>query len=96
MFFYNQLRRTLTPYELYDTRIWESQVHALVDPKEMVEIRHELLVRRQKIRERIEFQYRQLENSRDDFVSVLNQKQGFESEFSRIIEMIDRILKHHS
>lgn len=96
IFFYNQLRRSLTPFELYDSRIWETQVHALIDPKEMVEIRHELLIRRQKIRERIELQYHQLENSRDDFASVLKQKQGFESEFSRIIEMIDRILKHHS
>lgn len=96
IFFYNQLRRALAPFELYDSKIWETQVHALIDPKEMVEIRHELLVRRQKIRERIELQYRQLENSRDDFTSVLNQKQGFESEFSRIIEMIDRILKHQS
>ncbi len=96
IFFYNQLRRALAPFELYDSKIWETQVHALIDPKEMVEIRHELLVRRQKIRERIELQYRQLENSRDDFTSVLNQKQGFESEFSRIIEMIDRILKQQS
>lgn len=96
IFFYNQLRRALAPFELYDSKIWETQVHALIDPKEMVDIRHELLVRRQKIRERIELQYRQLENSRDDFTSVLNQKQGFESEFSRIIEMIDRILKQQS
>lgn len=96
IFFYNQLRRALFPYELYDSRIWETQIHALLDPKEMVEIRHELLVRRQKIRERIELQYRQLESAKYDFESVLNQKQGFESEFTRIIEMIDHILNQKS
>lgn len=92
-FFYGQLHRLLTPLELYDSRIWETQVHALIDPKEMVEIRHNLIVRRQKIRERIEIQYRQLENSRDEITTVICQKQGLEVEFSRIVQMIDQILK---
>lgn len=41
--------------EIADRDIWVSQAIAIVDNREMVEIRHELNTRRQKLRERIEY-----------------------------------------
>lgn len=38
-----------------DCEIWFTQAKALVEPKEMVEVRHELNVRRQKLREQLDY-----------------------------------------
>lgn len=45
----------LKKYEIRDREIWLSQVLAIIDPREMVEIRHGLNVQRQRLRERIEY-----------------------------------------
>ena len=46
---------------LEDTEIWFHQANALCDPKEMVEVRHELNVRRGKLREKIEYNTKLIE-----------------------------------
>lgn len=55
------LMKALRPYALYDAKIWKNQAEALIDPKEMVEVKHSLLVRRQKLRSRMEAQYDAIE-----------------------------------
>lgn len=50
-----ELRDMLKSYALSDPEIWVTQVIALVDDREMVEIRHTLNQRRQLLRERIEY-----------------------------------------
>ncbi len=53
---YNRtLMDTLFGEEVKDAEIWLYQAEALLDEKEMVEVRHHLNIRRQKIRERLEF-----------------------------------------
>ncbi|MCQ2505892.1 MAG: hypothetical protein MJ113_01805 [Lachnospiraceae bacterium] len=47
--------RMLEKLEVADCKIWLSQLEALIDDKEMVEVRHRLNVRRQKLRSRIEY-----------------------------------------
>lgn len=49
-----KLVELLKPLELYDAQIWQSEIRALVDRREMVEVRHRLNVRRQKIRTQLE------------------------------------------
>ena len=39
----------------HDTRVWLTHENALVDSREMVELKHELLTRRQKLRARMEY-----------------------------------------
>ena len=38
-----------------DPEIWTRQTQALIDPREMVEVRHALIGRRQKLREQLEY-----------------------------------------
>lgn len=45
----------LKKYGVVDAEVWTYQPEALVDSKEMVEVRHRLNVRRQKLRERMEY-----------------------------------------
>lgn len=54
-FYCEQLIKMLKKYEIRDREIWLSQVLAIIDPREMVEIRHGLNVQRQRLRERIEY-----------------------------------------
>ena len=54
--FCNQdLLRTLRQYQIKIPEIWPSQVMALVNKKEMVEVRHSLISRRQSLRKQLEY-----------------------------------------
>ena len=59
-----QLVNILRAAGVKDAEIWIYQADALLDDKEMVEVRHHLNTRRQKIRERLEFNNEQLERCR--------------------------------
>jgi hypothetical protein len=52
-YYYDKLVNLLKKCDLYDSRVWIEQPQALTDQKEMVEIKHNLLVRRQKLRTKI-------------------------------------------
>lgn len=49
------LTEILRKYGVKDTEIWLTQADAIIDSREMVEIRHRLNVRREKIRDRIAY-----------------------------------------
>lgn len=50
-----QMIRILKRYHLFDPLIWLHQAEALLDKKEMVEVRHNLIVRRQNLRRQMEY-----------------------------------------
>lgn len=55
--------RELRRYGVADAGIWVLQPQALIDEKEMVEVRHSLNVRRQKLREHIDYNAKQKEKN---------------------------------
>jgi hypothetical protein len=59
----NELVHTLKKFGIADADIWIYQPTALLDNKEMVEVRHRLNVRRQKLRERIDLNAKQKEEA---------------------------------
>ena len=50
-----ELLQMLKRYQIKDPAIWLHQTEAILDPKEMVEIRHNLIIRRQSLRRRMEY-----------------------------------------
>lgn len=54
-YFENKLVRLLRFHDLYDARVWTNHANALYHKKDMVEVKHNLLIRRQKLRSRIEY-----------------------------------------
>ena len=54
---YNQqeLLQMLKRYQIKDPAIWLHQTEAILDHKEMVEIRHNLIIRRQSLRRRMDY-----------------------------------------
>ncbi len=52
---YKKLLHILTRNRIFDTSVWLHQTLAFVDPREMVEVRHGLNLRRQKLRDQMEY-----------------------------------------
>jgi hypothetical protein len=63
----------LKRYQLTDPHIWLRQTKALIDPKEMVEIRHELINRRQSLRKQLEYNQNIAEQRKEELKAMANQ-----------------------
>ena len=61
----------LRRYHLHDPLIWLHQVDALLDPREMVEVRHALITRRQKLRKQIDFNTVNAENAQKEIKDMV-------------------------
>ena len=92
-YFYGLLMRQLSVFHLYDRNIWEAQAIALVEPKEMVELKHELVERRQKLRARIETQFTELEHTKNEFTMMMKKNSLYDEELLNITKMLKRILE---
>ncbi len=58
-----ELVRKLNRYPVKYPRVWIHQALALIDGKEMVEIRHSLITRRQSLRKQIDYNRKMAENA---------------------------------
>lgn len=70
-FFNNELIHELKKFGIVDSEIWMYQPTAILDNKEMVEVRHRLNVRRQKLRDRIEMNNQQKEDALNAIKQVM-------------------------
>lgn len=57
-FYQAQLLKVLRRYQLSDVNMWLHQPRAILDSREIVEIRHEYIIRRQKLRARMDYNKR--------------------------------------
>ena len=71
---------------LEDPKIWVYQPMALLDSKEMVEVRHRLNVRRQKLRERIDFNYTQGEANKEVLRKFVKEHPEYAQETQYILD----------
>lgn len=72
--------QTLKQNGIHDAGVWTYQPEALVDPKEMVEVRHRLNVRRQKLRQRIDYNNGQEEQARKSLRTFRERNREFDTE----------------
>lgn len=68
-----------------DCDIWLGQVLALVEPKEMVEVRHDLNVRRQKLREQLDYNTGVMEECLEEMEKIRDMKPEYAVEVERIL-----------
>lgn len=90
-YFNMKLVRLLKHYRLYDAQVWINQSSALVDKKEMVEVKHNLIVRRQKLRSRIEYNSQNIRERRDEIDRLLKKENIYTPEIREIINSIDQL-----
>lgn len=87
----DKLVRLLKRYRLYDAQVWISQPNALADKKEMVEVKHNLHARRQKLRTRIEYNTKNIRERREEIDKILVQQNMNTPEVQEIISSIDQL-----
>jgi hypothetical protein len=80
----------LKKYQLHDPNIWIHQAQALLDKKEMVEIRHNLVDRRQKLRVQMEYNKRLATEAEKEVKNVITNYPQYREE---IMDMVDRMEK---
>ncbi len=90
-YYYEKLVKLLKKCELYDSRVWIKQPHALVESREMVEIKHDLLVRRQKLRSKIAYNLDVVKKGRKEIDSVLQTQQERDPKLYELIASIDKM-----
>lgn len=84
-----RLLKTLKRLQLNDCEIWLKQVRALADPKEMVEIRHSLSVRRKKLREQIEFNRKKYDECKNNIMKVTERNPQYQQLVLSILDRFD-------
>jgi len=92
-YFNNRLVRIMRGLHLYDAKIWLNYANAVIDPREMVELKHELFTRRQSLRNRIEYNLNAISEMREE-VDRYVEKMGDKSHQVRaILEKVDELNK---
>ncbi len=83
-----QLLKVLKRYQISDPAIWLHQTEALLDHKEMVEIRHNLILRRQSLRRRMDYDREVIEKGADREIQELTER--YPDYKSEIIAMVEK------
>ena len=84
------LVRLLRKCKIQDPNIWLHQAVALYDNKEMVEIRHGLIIRRQKLRKQMEYNAKAAQDAQDEVKDLV---QKFPEYAKKIIDMVSEYEK---
>lgn len=92
-YYQNQLISQLSRYHLKDPDRWRGQTAAILDKREMVEIRHELILRRQALRKQLEYNKAAAEKAHDEVMGLANEYPAYRTE---ILEMVDKYQRESS
>ncbi|MGL5260720.1 MAG: hypothetical protein ACRC7V_11545 [Lachnospiraceae bacterium] len=88
-YFKAQLLKQLNKYQLCDSHVWLHQSQALLDQKEMVEIRHNLNGRRQKLRGQIDYNKRLANEGQKEIKLLVERYPKYAKEISDLVNSYD-------
>lgn len=80
-----ELVEQLNRFDIKDPDIWIFQPSAILDSKEMADLRHRLNIRRQKVRERIDLNIRQKEQSVAEIVKTMKSNPDCRDEAEKLL-----------
>lgn len=86
-YYQKQLLSRLSNYRISDPGRWLSQVSALIDRREMVEIRHDLVLRRQALRKQLDYNSEVAETARREVMDIVEKYPGYARE---ILDLVNR------
>lgn len=95
-FYSDKLERILGEIGLSDDKIWLNQVNALINKQDMSDCRHRLVVRRQKIRDRLDDHRRIVQEERDEIDRLMTRHEHYLPEIQEIIKSVDRLCGTHA
>ena len=85
-YYYEKLIKELKKFGISDAEIWIYQPSAILDSREMVEIRHRLNVRRQKLRDRIDTYHKQKDDAAKAIASIIKACPESKDEAVRVLK----------
>lgn len=86
-----QLVNILTRYKINAPSIWIHQALALIDDKEMVEVRHNLIVKRQSLRKRVEHNTEKIKKAKKDITQIALENPEYMDEIVDVIKSVEDI-----
>lgn len=86
-YYQKQLVAKLNNYHIADPDRWTGQPGALLDKREMVEIRHELILRRQALRKQMDYNSNVAETARKEIMDIVDRHPAYGPE---ILAMVDK------
>lgn len=86
-----QLVNILTRYKINAPSIWIHQALALIDDKEMVEVRHNLIVKRQSLRKRVEHNTEKIKKAKKDITQIASENPEYMDEIVDVIKSVEDI-----
>jgi len=89
-----QLIGILTRYKIQAPSIWIHQALALIDDKEMVEVRHNLNVRRQNLRKRVEYNTDMIKNAKKDITKIAATNPEYADEIVDVVKSVEDITEN--
>lgn len=84
-----RLESLLKQLKLYDPHIWLAQVKALIDAREMVEVRHGLSTRRQKLRAKIKYNENRIDEAKINITNIAVNNPERKNEVLSIIQQYE-------
>ena len=89
-FFSGQLVKQLKNYRLFDPVIWVHQTEALLDHKEMVEIRHNMILRRQNLRKQMDFNTDNAKKAKDEIMALVKAYPKYGEEILDMVSVYEK------
>ncbi len=82
----NDMEVFLTGIKIHDASVWPSQIDAILDGREMTEVRHTLNVRRQKLRKSIEYNMNTMDRYKEQIKSVMKKNPAMAQEIMAVLD----------
>lgn len=87
----SQLVSILRRYKINAPSVWPHQAIALIDDKEMVEVRHNLIVRRQNLRKRVEYNTDTIKNAKRSITKIAQTHPEYMNEIVDVVKSVEDI-----
>lgn len=85
------LLRILRRYQVKDTAVWLHQTKAILDKREMVEIRHDLIIRRQSLRRRMDYNKEVVaHNAQEEIKDLVEKYPQYASEILKLVAAYEK------
>lgn len=89
-YYQKQLVDKMSNYRVATPERWVGQPEALIDKREMVEIRHGLIVRRQALRKQLEYNSNVAETARKEIMDVVGKYPAYAEEIMKMVEWYEK------
>ena len=80
----------LSGYHLRDPERWRNQTAALLDKREMVEIRHDLILRRQALRKQLDYNKTAATKAHEELMALAGVYPAYRAEILEMVEKYQR------